>query len=363
MFSPMEPLAPKPLGDPQALKDIVVGGGQDEAAIRGWQEEFFDEHPPLYPWPEILRKEGLKWVCKPREALWRAALEDLQMLPGERLLDIGCGTGIWLDRLGKEYAIRGCGVDVSTQSLNIAMSSSARKNNFACAEGARLPFAARSFEVVLCLDVLEHMPDQSQAIREMGRVLKEGGRLLLWTLNSKQRLTWNWCLSKLGLDIYDRVAHHPSLLPNLPEVETHLGASGMTVSKPVLFDSFFALALDEAIMIVVSLCDRIGLFKKDSWFGERLGRSFLAVVDVGSRWLLKPLMWLDRPWTKKGYSNGFMLVAHKTGYPASGWVPHMNLTSAQQQSLPARPHSISPHDGDDVASGATPVIGRAGVTR
>jgi SAM-dependent methyltransferase len=311
MFSEMERRTvgfPEQLG---ALRRTGGSGGAQDSVFRERQGEFFDENPPLYPWPDILRRQGLGLVCKPREALWREGLEGLNLRPGDRLLDIGCGIGIWLDRLGAQFGVDGFGIDVSTASLQTAMAESVRPSSLACAEGGRLPFASESFEAVICVDVLEHIPQQSQAIGEMARILKEGGSLFLWSINSQQRMTWNWCLDKLGVDVFDRVAHDPRLLPDVPSVEKLLVSSGMSVGTPILFDSFFALALDEAIMVAASACERLGLYGKGNRFGETLGRIFLAVANALSTRLLGPLMWLDRSWTRKGLSNGFLFVARK----------------------------------------------------
>jgi len=294
------------------------GGPQWSKLNTTYQAAFFDDQPPLYPWPNLLRSSGLSRVCKPREAMWKYALEGLGMVQGDRVLDVGCGTGVWLDRLKKHFGIRGIGVDISKSSLKTAVSKSSPELGFLCGDGPHLPFTEGYFDVVVSLDVLEHVEDQKGCLREMTRVLKPGGSFFLWTLNRAQRYTWNWWLDKIGIDIYDRVAHDPMLLPDVSKVRDLLDNSGMVVNRLVPFNSFFTLAMDEAIMLIVSAFDKLGLFETEGWLSRNLGKGFLATVDLFSRSALPFLSWLDRPWTRRGYSNGVLVIARRNADRAVG---------------------------------------------
>lgn len=291
----------------------VTEVGQSSNDIRRHQANFFDENPPLYPWPQLLRKSGLWRVYKPREAIWKQGFEALGMSPDDRILDVGCGTGIWLDRLGHQYGTVGVGVDVSTDSLRTAYSEALETHKFMCADATLLPLSDGEFDAVFSLDVLEHVPHQDRFLKELVRVIKPGGGLMLWSINRNQRYTWNWVLDKLGVDIYQRVAHDPFLLPDVSATITHLAAAGMEIKSQVFFNSFFTLALDEAIMVTVSLFKRMGLFEGRGRIRDSLGTAFLIVTDLLTRGLLRVLQWLDQPWLRKGYSNGFLVIASKRG--------------------------------------------------
>jgi hypothetical protein len=145
----------------------------------------------------------------------------------------------------------------------------------------------------------------------MVRVLKPGGQILLWTLNQGQRYTWNWWLEKLGVDIYERVAHDPALFPSVIEVQMELESAGTSVERLELFNAFFTLALDEIIMLTVSFFERLNLISGDGKLNEFIGKIFLYVTDKLSRNLTGFLHWLDRPWIKRGYSNGFLVIVRK----------------------------------------------------
>jgi SAM-dependent methyltransferase len=98
----------------------------------------------------------------------------LDRLPsGTRILDVGCGEGL----LVEEYRARG--VEISGLDLNYE-SPAVRRGDI-----TQLPFEAGSFDIVLALDVIEHLnfADQDQAIAEIERILKPGGQFLVTVPN------------------------------------------------------------------------------------------------------------------------------------------------------------------------------------
>jgi len=96
-----------------------------------------------------------------------------------RVLETGCGTGYFSQMLEKQRGWRIVPLDVSGEGLRYA-----RRLGLECAvqaDIASLPFAPASFDVVLSLDVLPHLPrgDESGAIREMVRVASRGGLVVV----------------------------------------------------------------------------------------------------------------------------------------------------------------------------------------
>ena len=95
---------------------------------------------------------------------------------GIRALDVGCGTGHYL----KDLVSRGCdavGVDASAQMLDEARRSSPTAELHQ-ADVASLPFADRSFDLALCVEVLRYLPDPQPCMAEMARVIRPGGMCL-----------------------------------------------------------------------------------------------------------------------------------------------------------------------------------------
>ena len=112
--------------------------------------------------------------------------DDLGLQGGDRVLDVGCGTGRLAMIFAKRVAPTGsvAGVDAATEMIKRA-TSRARKQQapvaFQVAFAQRLPFPDASFDAVACTLALHHVAedDQQSAVQEMHRVLKPGGRLLI----------------------------------------------------------------------------------------------------------------------------------------------------------------------------------------
>jgi SAM-dependent methyltransferase len=234
---------------------------------------------------------------------------------GTRVLDLGCGTGIWLDRLAGQYGTIGVGLDVSRASLSTASQQSSGGNRYLCADAGRIPLPDAAFGLVLSLDTLEHVADQQAFLREISRVLEPGGRVFLWSINRSQRFTWNWVLEKLGMDVFERVAHEPAMLPDPVTVANRLTTAGLKVESMHYFNAFFTLALDEAIMVGVDFLRRRGMFTEDSPIRNGLGQVFLMASHLATSTVWRLLNWLDGPWLKRGLSNGFLVLALREPFP------------------------------------------------
>ncbi len=101
----------------------------------------------------------------------------LSALPdGARLLDVGCGTGDLLRRLGGRFSCAGC--DPAEEMLEHARTANPTADlRVAMAEA--LPYADASFDVALCIEVVRYLADPRPALREVGRVLRPGGLALV----------------------------------------------------------------------------------------------------------------------------------------------------------------------------------------
>jgi demethylmenaquinone methyltransferase/2-methoxy-6-polyprenyl-1,4-benzoquinol methylase len=117
----------------------------------------------------------------------RAMIADnLQVQPGDHVLDVGCGPGRLATVLAERIAPNGsvCGIDPSPQMIKRA-TARARKHrvtvDFRVGYAQQLPFADATFDAVSCTLALHHVADDDQqtAVAEMYRVLKPDGRLLI----------------------------------------------------------------------------------------------------------------------------------------------------------------------------------------
>ena len=106
-------------------------------------------------------------------------------LPGRCVLDVGCGGGF----LAEEFARDGyevIGIDPAARSIEAAREHAGRAGlavRYQQGCGESLPFAAGSFAVVACCDVLEHVDDVNRVLGEVSRVLRPGGAFLFDTVN------------------------------------------------------------------------------------------------------------------------------------------------------------------------------------
>ena len=117
---------------------------------------------------------------------------------GLKVLDVGCGGGFTCEFLAQRGA-QVVGVDQSAACVEAASRHAGEVGlsiDYRCAVGEKLPFAAATFDVVTCVDVLEHVADPAQTIAEISRVLKPGGQFCFDTINRtwQSRLVMIWLL-------------------------------------------------------------------------------------------------------------------------------------------------------------------------
>src|SRR4030095_13522805 len=93
-----------------------------------------------------------------------------------KILDVGCGTGANLEMLS-EFGVAE-GVDVSPEALSFCQGRGLEKVKLGAAEA--LPYEDNSFDLTTGLDVVEHLDHDLAGLKEMRRVLRPGGRALLF---------------------------------------------------------------------------------------------------------------------------------------------------------------------------------------
>jgi ubiquinone/menaquinone biosynthesis C-methylase UbiE len=101
----------------------------------------------------------------------------------DRILDVGCGTGMLLGPLG-ERARLVVGVDMSVKMLRAAKKR-APSAFLVLADADHLPFADGSFGVAVSVTLLQNMPEPGKTVREVGRVLQPNGVAIITSLKRK----------------------------------------------------------------------------------------------------------------------------------------------------------------------------------
>jgi demethylmenaquinone methyltransferase/2-methoxy-6-polyprenyl-1,4-benzoquinol methylase len=117
--------------------------------------------------------------------IWNEAMRDeaigmLDISPEDRVLDVGCGTGFATEGLLRETE-RVHGLDQSPHQLAKAFEKFGRRGpvRFYLGDAERLPFASNSFDVVWSSGSIEYWPDPEATLRELRRVGKPGGQVLV----------------------------------------------------------------------------------------------------------------------------------------------------------------------------------------
>src|SRR5437867_240991 len=123
--------------------------------------------------------EGKHWWFVGRRKIIAGFIENICRDIGKRrprILDVGCGTGANLQMLASFGVAEG--VDVSKEALDFCRARGLSKVKQGAAE--TLPYEDASFDLVTGLDVVEHLDDDIAGLAEMRRVLRPGGRALLF---------------------------------------------------------------------------------------------------------------------------------------------------------------------------------------
>ena len=155
-----------------------------------------------------IQRYGWDLAADDYEPLWGAQLAGVQsallaaaaLLPGEQVLDLACGTGHVT--LQAAHAVGGLGsemgsglgsvvgVDLSARMVDTAQLRALPNTRFVRMDAQRLALPDQQFDVVLCSLGLMYLPDPAQALREVHRVLKPGGRLVLSVWGERARCGW-----------------------------------------------------------------------------------------------------------------------------------------------------------------------------
>lgn len=144
-----------------------------------------------------------------------------------RILDVGCGTGANLIMLSKHGDAEG--VDVSEDALAFCRERGLDKVRLGA--GEELPYEDATFDLVTALDVVEHMDDDLAGLSEMRRVLRPGGRVLLFV----PTFMFLW-------GVQDEVSNHRRRY-RLPQLQRVLEQAGFEIERMTYANITFFLPI------------------------------------------------------------------------------------------------------------------------
>jgi 2-polyprenyl-6-hydroxyphenyl methylase / 3-demethylubiquinone-9 3-methyltransferase len=115
-------------------------------------------------------------------------IDELAQLRGKTVLDVGCGGGILAEAMARRGAAHVTGIDLAARPLGVARlhALEAGVENLDYREIATEALAEQSpgaFEVVTCMEMLEHVPDPAAVVQACARLVQPGGWVFFSTLN------------------------------------------------------------------------------------------------------------------------------------------------------------------------------------
>jgi SAM-dependent methyltransferase len=137
--------------------------------------------------------EDRHWWYRGRRTVLDGAIAALQLPPGARILDAGCGSGRNMIDLAASGTVTG--VELSQTSVELARERGA--GEVIAGSVLEMPFADDSFDLAVSLDVIEHLEDDLGALRELRRTVAPGGALLV----TVPAYSWLW-------SSHDEINHH-----------------------------------------------------------------------------------------------------------------------------------------------------------
>lgn len=143
------------------------------------------------------------------------------------VLELGCGTGHWIAWM-RGAGWRARGIDPSRGMLSKARAKCSDGLSLARAE--QLPFSAASFDRVVMVNALHHVPDPQRALREARRVLRAGGAFLSIGLDPSQARD-RWCIYDYFPGTYPRDLER---YPAAAQVRSWLSEAGFTASATTI---------------------------------------------------------------------------------------------------------------------------------
>ena len=153
-------------------------------------------------------------------------------LSGRRVLDVGCGGGILADSMARKGADV-LGIDLGTKALKVAQLHAVEANTRGVEyrEISAEALAAEqpgTFDVVTCMEMLEHVPDPSLIVRACATLVKPGGHVFFSTLNRNAK---SFIFAIVGAEylfgILPRGTHEYARMIKPSELASHCRAAGL----------------------------------------------------------------------------------------------------------------------------------------
>ncbi len=214
------------------------------------------------------------WWYRGRRRVIRAELDRLPLPAGAQVLDAGCGSGRTLQELVSYGDVQG--IELNSDAAAMARQRGHGEVRVGRLEG--LPWADETFDLITCLDVIEHTPDDRATLAELLRVTRGGGFLLV-TVPAYPAL-WS---------VHDEANHHYRRYSR-PSLRRAAQAAGWSVQRITSFNS---------LLLAPAAAVRLAQRRRE------VSAGYTADVHRGPAWLnavLEQPLRLEASWLGRGHS-------------------------------------------------------------
>ena len=164
-------------------------------------------------------------------------IDGLAKLAGKAILDVGCGGGILTESMAKSGAQAATGIDLAPKSLKIAklhaLEQGVENVQYRCVSvedlAGEIP---QAFDVVTCMEMMEHVPDPASIVRACAKLVKPDGMVFFSTINRNPKA---YVFAILGAEYLLRLLpkgthdYHKFIRPS--ELATWIRAAGLTLKE------------------------------------------------------------------------------------------------------------------------------------
>ena len=108
-----------------------------------------------------------------------ALIQELDGITFSAILDVGCGTGTFLSMISNRFDVEVSGIDISSGMIEKSRELLGELADLRVGDSEHLPWNDLSFDVVTCIASFHHYPNPELVLKEMRRVLKDGGSVII----------------------------------------------------------------------------------------------------------------------------------------------------------------------------------------
>ncbi|MEM5778163.1 MAG: class I SAM-dependent methyltransferase [Candidatus Aenigmatarchaeota archaeon] len=237
-----------------------------------------------------------------------------EIFKGKTVLDCGCGTGFFT-KVVESTCRRIIGVDISKTNIQVARKLSPHIK-FIRADILNLPFKREAFDIVMALDVIDHLHDRKKGLDEMIRVLKKDGFLILAFTTNPIIFRFLTYMIELHSKIFYYKGHpetHPFGQYNdidIKELKKYLKLKGFIILKEKKFRGFLPLSLT-IFFIYFDGFLRLITNKKINSIGDSYFRLKSSLCKFYKNYLLPIIKFFCKVTITDFDNAGYLIIAKK----------------------------------------------------